>query len=130
LAPGHYTLETAVLDRDGEKVSTRKMAFFVPAPTDGPVLSSLSLIRRVEPATESRDAGDPFVFSGGKVTPMLSNVIPRGPESMVAMYFVLYPNHSITQTPELEIDLMRMGSWYRKTRRHPANMKGMTAFLT
>jgi VWFA-related protein len=124
LAPGHYTLETAVLDRDGEKVSTRKMAFFVPAPTDGPVLSSLSLIRRVEPATESRDAGDPFVFSGGKVTPMLSNVIPRGPESMVAMYFVLYPNHSITQTPELEIDLMRDGKLVSKNAPSPGKHEG------
>src|ERR1051325_8029734 len=94
LAPGHYMLETAVLDRDGERVSTRRVAFFVPAPTDGPTLSSLSLIRRVEPATETRDSGDPFPFSGGKVTPMLANMIPRGPESTVAMYFVLYPNRS------------------------------------
>ncbi|HXI40456.1 MAG TPA: VWA domain-containing protein, partial [Bryobacteraceae bacterium] len=114
LAPGHYMLETAVLDRDGERVSTRRVAFFVPAPTDGPTLSSLSLIRRVEPATETRDSGDPFLFSGGKVTPMLANMIPRGPESTVAMYFVLYPNRSITQTPELEIDLIHDGKLVSK----------------
>jgi len=124
LAPGHYTLETAVLDRDGEKVSTRSVAFFVPAPTDGPTLSSLSLIRRLEPATEKQDAGDPFFFSGGKVTPMLTNVIPCGPESMVAMYFVLYPNRSITQTPELEIDLMRDGKLVSKSVPPPSKHEG------
>lgn len=124
LAPGHYTLEAAVLDRDGEKVSTRRVAFFVPAPTDGPALSSLSLIRRVEPAPATRDAGDPFLFTGGKVTPMLSNVITRGPESMVAIYFVVYPNRSIAQAPEVEIDLMRDGKLVSKSEPPPGKQEG------
>jgi VWFA-related protein len=124
LAPGHYTLETAVLDREGEKMGTRKMAFFVPAPTDGPGLSSVSLIRRVEPVSETRDAGDPFLFSGGKVTPMLSSVIPRGPESAVQMYFVVYPSASIPQAPQLEIELIKDGKLVSKSAPPPGPREG------
>jgi VWFA-related protein len=124
LAPGNYTLETAVLDREGEKMGTRKMAFFVPAPTDGPALSSVSLIRRVEPVSETRDAGDPFLFSGGKVTPMLSSVIPRGPESAVQIYFVLYPSLSIPQAPQLVIELIKDGKLVSRRAPLPGTRKG------
>jgi hypothetical protein len=43
---------------------------------------------------------------------------------MVAMYFVLYPNHSIAQAPELEIDLMRDGKLVSKNAPPPGKHEG------
>src|SRR5579872_2510674 len=44
LAPGRYTLETAVKDRAGEKTSSRKSVFIVPPEAPGLALSSVALI--------------------------------------------------------------------------------------
>jgi len=50
LAPGRYTLETAVMDQEGTKGSAKRVSLVVtvepPAAVD---MSSMALIRRIEP---------------------------------------------------------------------------------
>jgi VWFA-related protein len=95
LAPGKYTLETAVLDRDSEKLLTgvKKQSVVVSAP--GPAtelaMSSLTLVRKVAPANpQVDDSADPFEFEGGRVTPELNESVKGGKGSNIGVYLIAY----------------------------------------
>src|SRR5437879_6523251 len=83
LGPGRYTLETAVMDQEGTKASAKRVSLVVPVePSVAVGMSSMALIRRIEPEPQSApalllDTGDPFRFSGGKVVPTLDEAIPK-----------------------------------------------------
>src|SRR5258708_33202513 len=51
LAPGRYTLDSAVMDREAMKASARRTAIMVQAPAAGVGISSLALIRRAQAQT-------------------------------------------------------------------------------
>ncbi|MGB9611807.1 MAG: hypothetical protein ACPL7M_12610, partial [Bryobacteraceae bacterium] len=95
LPPGRYVMESAVADRLGERAGTKRVAFFVPVlRQDAPALSSIVMVRRVDPSPppetnygEADDRGpDPLRFAGGAVTPRLDNAA-RGE---LGFYFVAY----------------------------------------
>ena len=95
LPPGRYVMESAVAERLGERVGTKRVAFLVPAlRQDAPALSSIVMVRRVDPSPppetnygEADDRGpDPLRFAGGAVTPRLDNAA-RGE---LGFYFVAY----------------------------------------
>jgi len=88
LPPGLYTLESAVLDADGGKAGVKRADFEVPKPEDL-TLSSISLVRRVDPAGVERDPLNPLEYRGGKVVPALSGTAKHGTDT--SFYFVLYP---------------------------------------
>ena len=71
LPPGNYTLETAVFDRENLKIATKKQPVVVPAAL-GLSISSLSLVRKVAPASDGDDHDSPYEFAGAKVTPELN----------------------------------------------------------
>ena len=91
--PGRYTLETAVLDRENMKISTRRAVLMVPPVTPGVKMSSITVIRRMEPAAPDDDPEDPMHFSGGKVTPSLGGEV----SGAVSFYFVVYPDPANTR---------------------------------
>jgi VWFA-related protein len=93
LRPGRYTLESAVLDREGDKAGAKRAAFEVSKP-EALGLSSISLVRRVDPAIATGDEFNPLQFQGGKVVPSLAGTAKTGTDT--ALYFVLYP----PSTPE------------------------------
>jgi hypothetical protein len=109
--PGRYTLETAVLDQEGRRTSTRAVSILVPTPVEGLSVSSVSLVRRVDPPTGPKDAEDPFLSPSGKVTPTLADSIRSGPGAAISLYFVVYPNRDVAVKPELEIDFLREGKF-------------------
>jgi hypothetical protein len=95
LPPGRYVMESAVADRLGERVGTKRVAFVVPAASGGDVsVSSLVLVKRVEANAgaeirygEGDDRGpDPLRFRGGRVTPALDSVV-RG---QLGLYFTAH----------------------------------------
>jgi len=108
--PGRYTLETAVLDREGEKVSARKSVYVAPAGTGGVALSSLSFIRRLESEAGSGELDDPYHFEGGKITPTLAETMPGGPSSQISLFFVIYPARDSHEPPELIIEFLHEGN--------------------
>ncbi len=88
---GRYTLETSVIDFNANKASARRTVLLVGS-TPGVDLSSLALVRRIDPLTTPRDANDPLEFEGTKITPTLTDQSKAGDE--VKLYFVVYPNRN------------------------------------
>ncbi len=113
VAPGRYTLESAVLDQEASKVSARKSSFFVPQATDL-ALSSVSIVRRVEAVKAGAldlnvEDENPFEFRGGKVTPTLNSTLPGGKGASLSIYFVVYPDSKNAEKPQLTIEFLKDG---------------------
>lgn len=107
LKPGRYTLETVVLDREGQKASAKRAVLVVGAKS-GLGISQLVLVRRLEPLQGAPGADDPLEFAGGKVTPALANSASLSAgEPMV--YFVVYPPTGAAGKPELILQFLKDG---------------------
>jgi VWFA-related protein len=104
LPPGQYTLDAAVIDRQSQKASARRVAVTVPQVHPGVNISSLALVRRVEPQAADADARDPFRYQGGKVIPTLDNSIPATSSSDLSFYLVVYPAASEADRPQLNLE--------------------------
>ncbi len=104
LAPGQYTLDAAVMDRQSQKTSARRIAFAVTATRPGVNISGLALIRRIDPQAGETDARDPFRYPGGKVIPTLDNSIPASSSGELSYYLVVYPEASVADKPQLTME--------------------------
>ena len=109
LAPGRYTVETAVVDRENGASSVKRMALVV-SDRPGIGLSELVPVRRVDPFDIPKDGGrnpaDPLHFAGGKVTPSLDGVYPAGTD--IPLYMVVYPDPTGGK-PRLSIEVLKDG---------------------
>lgn len=107
LPPGRYLVETAVIDRESSKVSTRRISLILPQP--GPVaISTVALVRRIDTLKNPADSADPFQFSTSKVTPTLASSIPKGSDTTV--YFVVYPSSANPEKPKIVVQYFRDGT--------------------
>lgn len=110
LAPGKYTLETAVYDWTKSAVSGRRTPFEVAPAAQGVQISSLVLIRRVDKvAPADKNLDDPLQFEGGKVVPSLGEPIQRGPGVSFSYYFAIYPAAGADK-PQLTMEFRRGGN--------------------
>ncbi len=109
LAPGRYTVETAVVDRENGAASVKRTALVV-SDQPGIGLSELVPVRRVDPFDVPRDGGrnpaDPLHFAGGKVTPSLDGVYAAGTD--IPLYMVVYPAQT-GGAPRLSIEVLQDG---------------------
>jgi hypothetical protein len=105
---GRYTLETALLDHTGEKVSAKRVSFLARATPSGVNLSSLAFVRSFDrhPTPETEEA---LRYQGGKVTPTLTAELPAKPGVALSVYFVVYPDKNIPAPPELTLQFMTDG---------------------
>ncbi len=88
LAPGHYTVETTVVDQEGNRASAKTFAIENRA-TDAPAISDIALVRRVQVLDRPPDESDPFETPGKRAQPYLSTTLPAG--ALPSIYFVVYP---------------------------------------
>jgi len=107
LPPGHYTLETAVFDRESLKIATHKQDVVVPARGAGLSLSSLSLVRKVAPAAQTDDHESPYECNGAKITPELNRKLKGGPDASMGVYLIVYGQRG--QDAKLTIDFLQGG---------------------
>ena len=106
LAPGRYTVETAVVDAEGSRSSTS--AFEIDnSPRKGLGLSEVTLVQRVEPAAGQADAADPFQFRGRRVVPEIRASLAANVQPQV--YFVVYPDPSKTEKPSIAVEVLLDG---------------------
>ncbi|HEY3743412.1 MAG TPA: VWA domain-containing protein [Bryobacteraceae bacterium] len=106
LQPGVWTVEATMMSTANRAASAKRIAVYVPKPGT-PSISSISLVRRIEPRTASTGMLGPFDIGGSRVTPTLANSIPNGAES--ELYFVLYPSSEIAERPKVVVQYFRDG---------------------
>lgn len=107
LAPGHYLLELAMIDRRGARVSTKRLEVEVPAAPTGLAVSTPMLVQRVEETGQSGSNGDPLVYQGRRVVPLVSPVLNGTGQPHV--YFVVYPDSRKTEKPQLLVEFFVNG---------------------
>jgi VWFA-related protein len=112
LPPGRYTLSTAVMDENANKIGAKKLAVIAPPPTTQLAMSNVAFIRHVDAQTKEMEADpekNPLHFEGGRVTPTLSDSMPGGPGKQLAFYFTVYPDAAKTEQPELTMQFFKDG---------------------
>jgi len=110
LAPGQYTLDAAVMDRQSQKISARRIAVAVAPTGPGVNISSLALVRRIEAQSSDADAQDPFRYPGGRVIPTLDNSMPAASSGDLSYYLVVYPAAAVADQPQLTMEFFKDGA--------------------
>lgn len=107
LPAGHYTVETAVVDREAGKASTSVTQFDNPEPK-GVGLSNILVIQRLDPA-DKKDEADPLVLMSmsKRLVPLVENTLHAG--SPYFLYFAVYPDKSSTEQPTAQIEVSSGG---------------------
>ncbi len=100
LPPGRYTVEAAVLDREGNRASAASTPIDI-TETKGLGLSSILLARQIKSAKGQADGANPFEFGTSRVVPSLSAELDRGSQQYV--YFVVYPDKANAEKPKIEV---------------------------
>ena len=108
LPPGHYTLETAAVDREAMKASVKRSALIVDG-SAGLSVSDIALARRVDPIDGPVDRGDPLEAGSEKVTPEMSDVIHAGADGDLKIYAIAYPPRPIDAPVDVSIEIWRNG---------------------
>jgi hypothetical protein len=106
LMPGAHTLEIAVQDGHGDKLTARRTPFKVEAP-QGITMSSLSL-GELLPAGSGSDPEDPLRIGNQRLIPNLGQPIKAGQPAMT-LYSVVYPLAGSKEPAEVAITL-RLGN--------------------
>jgi hypothetical protein len=106
LPPGRYTVETAVVDHEGNRASTG-MVEIENRPEGGIGLSDLTLVRRIEDLTAPLDPADPFEYANKRVLPFVTTHLLPGAKPFA--YFVIYPQPGSAARMVLRVHLLKDG---------------------
>jgi hypothetical protein len=110
LKPGRYTVETVVLDHEANRASARRTALVVPPFKQGVGMSSLAVIRRIDPLNPGDvDVSNPLQFEKMRITPNLAEPISRKPRAELALYLVIYPAAGAASKPQLAVQFRKDG---------------------
>jgi VWFA-related protein len=110
LAPGRYTLETAVMDRKTEKFSVRKASFFMPAAGPQLAIGSIIIVHSVRPSNTASDTADPLATAGKLITPTLSSIQKSQNPQGLSFFTTIYPNVDNNALPQMTIELAKDGT--------------------
>lgn len=111
LAPGVYTLESAVMDRNGNKIGVQKGTVTVPEPSSKLSMSDVVLVRRTDALKDNAQMPDAFYFPGGKVVPTLSSTLKGGPGNVLSFYVSVYPDRSVKDASRLTMAFYKDGQY-------------------
>jgi hypothetical protein len=113
LPPGHYTVDTAVVDREGSQATAESAQIDIPAPPKGVGISSLVVVEHVEPANAKEGAADPLTFKGKHVIPMVEAEV--NPATKRYVYFVVYPDKSNSEKPKIHVEFKTGGQVFAQS---------------
>jgi VWFA-related protein len=106
LPPAHYTVETAVVDHEGNRASTG--TFEIDNRQErGVGLSDLAVVRKLENLTTPTDPADPFEYTGKRVLPFVTSNLLAGMRPFV--FFMIYPEAGNGAKPVLRVRLLKDG---------------------
>jgi VWFA-related protein len=106
LAPGHYTLETAVVDQEGNRASANVVKIDN-RESPGLGISDIALVHIVQNMKRDPDPADPFEVPGKRASPFVSTALPAGADPFV--YFVVYPAQNSGAVPGLRAQFLKDG---------------------
>jgi VWFA-related protein len=109
LAPGKYSLETAAMDQRSHRASVERMTMDVPEARSTLRLSSIAVIKRVEPVAEGALASDdPFRLDGSRIVPFVGDaeIVSGIP---LNLFLVAYPEPRALAKAELTLEFRRDG---------------------
>ena len=109
LPAGRYTLESAVVDHETGKHGAKKAVLVVPSRVSGVGVSSLALVKNFEANAQGLAADDPFQYQGGRITPALANTLYAVKGAQMSMFFVVYPDPSIAEKPQVVMEYVLDG---------------------
>ena len=110
LAPGRYTLETAAIDLQAEKVSARKASFVVPAQSGSLGISSVALIRTTKAKDASTKNESPMLMADKVVMPMVSPTLKKTEYESIPFYVTIYPDRNRADKPTLRMEFSKDGA--------------------
>jgi hypothetical protein len=103
---GRYTIEAVAVDPEGNRASTKRISLVVPRPGE-PSVSSVAVVRDIQPLDAPRNPGNPLEFAGGKVTPTLTQSARAS--AGVALFFVVYPERNAPGKPRVTVEFLHDG---------------------
>jgi VWFA-related protein len=110
LPPGHYTVDTAVLDSEnGNKVGARKSSMNVSLSSSTLGLSSVSFIRNMKDKEPTTAPEDPLLVGSKVVSPALNPIVPKDAGSGLPFYLIAYTDKSAQAAPKLIMDFSKDG---------------------
>jgi hypothetical protein len=130
LPKGHYVVDSAVTDELAGKTTVKRIAVFVD-PGKNLGVSSLQMVRRLDPLAGPRDPLDPLEVDNGRIVPNLADSVASS--KPVDLYFVVYPAQpsaasatAISSTDDLKatLQVFREG---REVARKPLDMSKQQA---
>ena len=107
LPPGRYTVDSAVVDREGAQATAETSSFEIPSPAKGLGISSLAMVEHLDPAEAQPDAADPFSLQGKHVVPMVQAAASAATKRWV--YFVVYKDKSNPEKPRIRVEFKTGG---------------------
>jgi hypothetical protein len=106
LPPARYTVETAVVDHEGNRASTGTFEIDN-RQQRGIGLSDLAVVRKLESLTTPADPADPFEYTGKRVLPFVTSNLLAG--TLPFVYFMIYPEAGNGAKPVLHVRLLKDG---------------------
>jgi VWFA-related protein len=110
LPPGSYSLEAALMDRNGKKIGVKKSTVAVSQPSNNLSMSDVVVVRRTD-ALKDNQISDAFYFPGGKVVPTLAHTLKGGPGNILPFYFAVFPDHAVKDAPKLTMAFYKDGQY-------------------
>ncbi|MGQ9918883.1 MAG: VWA domain-containing protein, partial [Bryobacteraceae bacterium] len=107
LAPGHYTVEVALMDRAGGRTGVKTLDLEVPAAPQGLVVSTPVLVQQVKDAVGAGRDDDPLVYQGRRVVPLVTPTLEGVTQPHV--YFVVYPEKNRPEKAQLQVEFFVNG---------------------
>jgi hypothetical protein len=110
LPPGNYSLETAVMDQQGETISAEKSNLLVP-PAEGKLsMSSVAVVRSMKDKDQNTAPADPWLIGNKVVSPTIEPIVQKATTKTVPFYLVVYPNpQQKGVAPELTMEFTKDG---------------------
>lgn len=108
LPPGRYTLSSALLDREGNRVSARKSVFIMPDADSSLLLSSVTPIRDMKPKAETPNT-DPLLMQDRVISPEVNPTVDKANTKGLSFYMVIYPDKSSSEKPTLQMQISKDG---------------------
>ncbi|HEY0795299.1 MAG TPA: VWA domain-containing protein [Acidisarcina sp.] len=105
LPRGQYVVDAAVTDELANKTTVTRTTVMVDPGDLG--LSSLELVRRMDPISGPRNPYNPFELGAGRITPTLAESVASG--KPLALYFVVYPAKTAADEPRITLHLYQGG---------------------